>query len=103
MGSIRAGLRHPHFGLLTNTMKPLAKVQLPTTKPNITMDEFKAFKGGPVQGSVNNGQRGGNDHHGKKDYMDKAFGLLSDSSTYRTIPKFPPSKLKNISSSGPFN
>ena len=31
----------------------------------------------------------------KKDYTDKAFGLLGDSSTYRTISKDPTNKFKN--------
>ena len=31
----------------------------------------------------------------EKDYMGKAFSLLSDSSNYRTIPKDPTNKLKN--------
>ena len=31
----------------------------------------------------------------KKEYIDKAIGLHSDTNTYRTIPKDPTNKLKN--------
>ena len=68
------------------------------TKPNITMDEFKAVKElrkdqSRVVLTVDKGVA--MVLIDKKDYTDKALCLLGDSSTYRTISKDPTNKLKN--------
>ena len=71
---------------------------MPPTKPNITVDEFKAIKELKEEQSrvvltVDKGVA--MVIMDKKKYTDKAIGLLSDTNTYRTISKDPTNKLKN--------
>ena len=71
---------------------------MPPTKPNITVDELKAIEElredqSRVVLTVDKGVA--MVIMDKKEYMDKAIGLLSDTNTYRTIPKDPTNKLKN--------
>ena len=69
------------------------------TKPNITVDELKAIKElredqSRVVFTVDKGVA--MVIMDKKEYTDKAIGLLSDTNTYRTIPKDPTNKLIGI-------
>ena len=71
---------------------------MPPTKPNITMDEFKAIKEPKEDQSrvvltVDKGMA--MVIMDKKEYTDKAIGLLSDTNNYRTISSNPINKLKS--------
>ena len=56
---------------------------------------YQGTKGGPVKGSVNCRQGVAMVIMDRQEYTDKATGLLSDTNTYRTIPKDPTNNLKN--------